>query len=177
MQNLTDHDTYLDFWLQERGNMTDNELLAIIIASKIASFLSMIGSTYVIQDILRDPVKRKEDIYHRVMIGVSASDFIVAFAYFLGTWPMPKGQHLFAIGNEGSCGAAGFLTVIGWLLSPLYNCSLAMYYLLQLKYSLTEQRMKAIEKWFHILPWMVALIAAFVALFTNGLGMLGLNCR
>ena len=79
------------------------EALTIIIAAKVSSSLSLFGSCYVIQDILRDEEKRNSSIYHRTMLGVAVSDFIVALAVFLGTWPMEKaGYNIFAVGNDGT---------------------------------------------------------------------------
>ncbi len=95
------------------------------------------------------------------------------FAHVLSSWPMPKGSYLWAVGNVASCDAAAFIGRIGYLGSPLYNCSLASYYSLQLKYNWTDHRMKQAEKWFHIVPWSVSILICIAALSTKSLGPSG----
>lgn len=170
-----DSSTYLDFLLSERG-ITEDQALTLIIASKVSSSLSLLGSIYVLQDVVRDPQKRNQSIYHRTILGVSASDFLVAIFFLLGTWPQPKGENLFAAGNDQTCDVAGFFTVLSWLLSPLYNCSLATYYLLQLKLNWVEHRIKAAEKWMHIAPWSLSIVIPLMAVFMGDLGPSGFVC-
>lgn len=99
-----------------------------------------------------------------------------AICSFLGTWPMPKGVHKFAVGSEGACDVVGFFTGVGFMLSPLYNCSLATYYLVELKYMWNEERMQSFEKWLHLVPWVVSATCPFIALSTESLGINGFLC-
>ncbi len=96
------------------------------------------------------------------------------FTFFLGSWPMPKGSsYLWAVGGNDTmafCDAAAFLGWIGFLGSPLYNCSLAAFYSLQLKYNWTDSRMRNVEKWFHIVPWSTAIVFCIVAMSTKTFG-------
>ena len=148
-----------------------NEVVSQIIVSKITAALSILGSSYVIQDVLRSPEKRNESIYHRLMFGLSCSDIIFSFfAWFLGTWVTPKESNLFAVGSESACIVSGFFHYMTDLSTPSYNCSLAIFYFLQLKLNWTKRRIKAIEKWFHILPWTVGLIGATTAAALSSLG-------
>ena len=143
----------------------------IQIVQKIGAVLSCMGSSYILQDVLRDPNKRTKSIYHRLMVGVSTMDMISSFfIYFIGSWAMPKGTWIWAVGNIITCDIAAFLGGIGYIGSPLYNCSLATYYLLQLKYGWSERRMKAIEKWLHIVPWTVAVVGSVCILSTKMFG-------
>jgi len=138
---------------------------------KVTGSISCIGSGYIIQDVLRHPDKRSKSVYHRIMVGLSIMDILFSFFLFvLGSWPMPKGSRLWAVGNMATCDAVAFLGVFGFIGSPLYNCSLATYYSLQLKYNWQDHRIKRIEKWFHIVPCSVALLICTVALSTGSLG-------
>ena len=75
-------ETELDWYLCIAG-FTIYQLKTIIITLKISSALSILGSSYVVQDVLRDPQKRNESTYHRIMLGLSCSDMIVSFfGYF-----------------------------------------------------------------------------------------------
>ena len=127
--------------------------LQLQIVAKVGGVISCIGSGYIIQDVLRHPDRRSKSVYHRIMVGLSVMDiFSSIFMFFLGSWPMPKGSYLWAVGNMASCDAAAFISQFGYIGSPLYNCSLATYYSLQLKYNWQDHRMKRIQKWFHTVP-------------------------
>ena len=141
------------------------------IVGKVGGALSCVGSAYILQDVLRDPNKRTKSIYHRIMLGLSVMDILSSFfAWFIGSWAMPKGSWMWTAGNIVTCDIAGFFSGIGYIGSPLYNCSLATFYLLQLRYGWPERRMKAIEKWMHIVPWSVSLVFVITTLATNMFG-------
>ena len=137
---------------------------------KVTGTTSFLGSIYVIQDVLRNPKKRQESSYHRVMVGLSTSDLINSFTWMLSSWPMPRGSRLFAAGTVGTCDATGFFLQISSLCTPIYNCSLATFYLLQLKYSWSHSKMRRLDKWMHILPWVWAIIPGLAGLFTKSFG-------
>ena len=144
---------------------------------KVGGSISCIGSGYIIQDVLCNPDKRSKSVYHRIMVGLSAMDiFFSFFAFVLGSWPMPKGSWLWAAGNMASCDAAGFITSLGYIGSPLYNCSLATYFSLKLKYNWQDHRIKRIQKWFHIMPCSIALLVSTTALCTRTLGLASDSC-
>ena len=142
-----------------------------VIISKIVSYpISILGSSYVIQDVLRDPQKRTESTFHRLMVGLSVSDIINSLFGFLGTWIMPKGESVFAIGSNASCAFGGFFLFLTACSTPLYNCSLVTYYLLQIRFQWVGRRIRAFEKWLHIVPWTIGLVAAIVGVAMNKLG-------
>ena len=148
-----------------------NHRYSLQIAVKIGGSLSCAGSAYILQDVLRDPNKRTKSIYHRIMLGLSTMDILSSvFEWFIGSWAMPKGSWIWAAGNITTCDIAGFVSVIGYIGSPLYNCSLATFYLLQLRYGWPERRMKAIEKWLHIVPCLVTLVVCIYFLATELFG-------
>ncbi len=142
------------------------------IGFKVGGTISCIGSAYIIQDVLRHPDKRSISIYHRVMVGLSIMDiFFSFFTFFLGSWPLPKGSsYLWAAGNMAFCDIAAIIGLVGCLGVPLYNCSLASFYSLQLKYSWTDHRLRSIEKLFHIVPCSIAVLFSIIAYSTKTLG-------
>ena len=83
---------------------------------------------------------------------------------------MPKESYLWAVGNLASCDVIGFIGSVGFVGSPLYNCSLATFFLLKLKYNWDNDRMKNVEKWFHIVPWSFSILCSIVLLCTKSLG-------
>ena len=150
-----------------------NHRYSLQIAVKIGGSLSCAGSAYILQDVLRNPNKRTKSIYHRIMLGLSTMDILSSFFFFIiGSWAMPEGSWIWAVGNIFTCDIVAFLGFIGHLGSPLYNCSLATFYLLQLKYGWSERKMKAIEKWLHIVPCSGALAGSMFILVTKMFGPL-----
>ena len=152
------------------------QIKAFVIMPKIMGFFSTLGSSYIIWDVLKDPSKRRKQ-YHRIMLGMSTLEASSSFfGPFLGTWVMPKGYHLYAMGNMSTCDMAAFLHQLGTNGTPLYNCSLITYYLLVIKYNWTDSKVRKIEKWFHIIPWTVCTIASFAGLALRVFGPFAFNC-
>ena len=147
-----------------------------IIISKISYPISILGSIYVIQDVLRDPQKRAESTFHRLMVGLSVSDIINSLFGFLGTWIMPKGESVFATGSKASCAFGGFFVFLTACSTPLYNCSLVTYYLLQIRFQWVGKRIRDFEKWLHIVPWTTGLVAAIVGVVMRKLGPASYIC-
>ena len=153
------------------------QVKTLIISYKITAGLSIFGSSYIIQHILRDPQKLNGSTYHRIMLGLSCSDIIYSFfGLFLGTWVMPRGEQLFAVGSNATCNIAGFFSSIGYISTFLYSCSLATFYLLKLKYSWVDRKIKDIEKWLLFLPCTGGFIGAISAATMSKLGPYGLVC-
>jgi hypothetical protein len=154
--------TLIDYY--EDLGWDKSQIVHIAILQRIMGTISLIGSSYVIQDVLRNEQKRKHT-FHRLMVGLSFSDILSSFfVHILSTSPMPKGYHVFAVGNVATCDAQGFIVYLCTFVTTLYNCSLATYYLVQLKYNWINRRIKALEKWLHIVPWSVGLVMAIIAL-------------
>lgn len=63
-----------------------------------------------------------------------------SIALFASTWPIPKDTEgiIFAVGNEKTCIAQGFLIQTG-IIAPYYNLCLAIYYMLVVKYKVPEE--------------------------------------
>ena len=153
------------------------DLTLMVILPKIIGGLSAVGSGYIIQNVMRDPRKRKGSTFHRLMLGLSTSDFLSSFfVYFLSSWPMPRGYMRYAVGTVGTCDAAGFFLPLTVFTSPLYNCSLATFFLVQLKYNWSDQRIIEVEKWLHIVPWSVGLVAGILGLIMKSYGPINAHC-
>ena len=149
------------------------------ILPKITGGLSAAGSAYIIQDVLRDPRKLKESTYHRLVLGLSSSDFLNSFfAYILSTWPIPKGYNTYAAGTLITCDAAGFISTLTHFTTPLYNCSLSTFFLIQFKYKWDDDEISTVEKnWLHTIPWLVGLTVAIPGLIMKSFGPLQFHCE
>jgi hypothetical protein len=156
LKTLIDH-------LEDLG-WDESQIVDITILQRIMGTISLIGSSYVIQEVLRNEQKRKHT-FHRLMVGLSLSDVLSSlFVHILSTSPMPKGYQVFAVGNVATCDAQGFIVYLCTFVTTLCNCSLATYFLVQLKYNWTNRRIKALEKWLHVVPWSVGLVNAIIPL-------------
>ena len=155
---------------------TSHDVKSIIIAvvPKFPALISILGSSAIIRKVYTSPKKRK-NIYHRILFGLSCSDILASSCYFLGTWLVPAkkvggfGLVFGASGNDATCSFSGFLTQFA-ICSPLYNGTLSWYYLLSIYFNWSERKIRKIEKYFHIIPIGYALISASIAL---GLDMYG----
>ena len=165
----------LDWYLCKLG-VTISQTKTLIITNKISAGLSIFGSSYIVKDVLRDPKKRNESTYHRIMLGLSCSDIITSFCLFLGTWVMPRGMQIYAVGSNVTCSVTAFFIAVGGSSTVLYSCSLATFYLLKLKYSWVNSKVKAVEKWLLFLPCTLGLIGTIVPAAMSKLGPAGYAC-
>lgn len=140
----------------------------IAIAPKFPAVLSVLGSSIIIRKVASSPEKRK-NVYHRIMLGLSCCDIIASLNYFTGTWLIPKGQVgglgpvFMASGSKATCSLSGFFTNFA-VASPLYNGTLAWYYLLSIHKNWSDRKIRKIEKWFHIIPIAFAIVSSSIAL-------------
>lgn len=93
----------------------------------------------------------KNSAYYRLMLAMSSTDFIVSFAWFCTTWPIPKDDELeyqnpsvSVYGNIGtvqSCEVQAFFIQLG-IITPFYNALLALYYYLTIRCEWKEDDFK-----------------------------------
>jgi len=142
-------------------SFTQDQLRNIGILQKTAGAISTICSTYLVVSVLSDEKKRSR-VYHRLIAGISIFDAINSFNLFLSTWPIPKGEMLWAVGNDTTCNIQGFVAqlVLG---NALYNASLAVYYLLVINYGWKETQIIKVEPYLHALPVVSTLATATYA--------------
>lgn len=134
---------------------TDEIMRTLAIVPKVTSVPSIIGSSFIIQDVLRNK-KRRGQVYHRLMVGMSTMDLLWAIRCFLSTWPVPKEFNPvipYASGTNATCSFIGFLGHASGLASVLYTGALTLYFLLVVKYGMPEDRIRRyFEPWFHGIP-------------------------
>ncbi|KAL3776736.1 hypothetical protein HJC23_005397 [Cyclotella cryptica] len=154
------------------GANTHTKQVVLVWLPRVAAFLSMVGSLFIIYDTLRTRQKRNK-LRSQLLSTLSFFDILGSGAYALTTLPTPESDHLFgAQGNEQSCTAQGFFIQVGTIACFL-NVSLALYYLLTIKYGWTEERMKKkyVAGSLFAPPIVIGLVFAFVAT-----GIMGTLC-
>lgn len=133
---------------------------------KFTGFLSLLGSFFIFQDVVfhKKPIHR---VYHRLVLGLSCSDMIASIVNILSTWPIPEGSNgvYLASGTTQTCTAQGFFNELGNLATPLYNASLCLYYVLVIRNSWAEDRIRSrAEPFMHIIPIAVAFTIAILGI-------------
>jgi hypothetical protein len=133
--------------------------------SRCVSILSLIGSMFVISDVLRDK-KRRKNVYNQLMLCMACFDVSYSTAWALGSFPTPP-DDLFPVygqgGNEAMCKFQGFLAQLG-LTSILFNLSLSAYYLLVISFGWRETRIKKVKWLLFMAPVVIGFSLAFGAL-------------
>ena len=78
-----------------------NQELVFAVVPRVAAACSLMGSSWIVIEVLRDAQKRKR-VYHRIMLGMSSFDIIASMCYFLGRWPLPPDAPLLpgGVGNK-----------------------------------------------------------------------------
>ena len=135
------------------------------------AFLSCVGASMIIISVLREK-KNRENIQQRLIGLMSCSDLILCFLHLTGHLWLPtyasslSENGVSGVGNDASCNASGFLYALFGHTTLAYNDSLALYYLLIVKYNWTPRKLKKIEIWFHLIPWSYGLLVAISAAAT-----------
>lgn len=139
---------------------------AVAIAPKFTSFLSMIGSGFIVVDVLRKA--EKVSTHHRLLVGMSFCDFFVSFWFFLTTWPIPEWENVYlASGNYPVCIAQGFFSQFS-LTVAFYNSALSIYYLLVVRYGWTPERIRLrVEPLLHAVSLTIGLATATMGIALN----------
>jgi len=92
----------------------------------------------------------KNSAYYRLMLAMSCSDFVVSFAWFCTTWPIPRDELVLDnpsekvygnIGTPNTCTAQAFFIQLG-IVTPFYNALLALYYYLTIRREWKEEDFK-----------------------------------
>ena len=129
-----------------------------------SSSISMLASSTLIFMIFRSHKKLSTPL-HRLLLGLSISDFIASLALSFASTLSPT-DHIGwnASGNMTLCRTQAFIHFCSQNASPLYNCSLCIYYLIEIKYTSLQEHLAKIEIFLHVIPVLLPLIAGIAIL-------------
>jgi hypothetical protein len=131
-----------------------------------SAVLSITGASAILYNLLSDHQRRFTSPYFRIMFGLSLTDCIFGFVVVIHSFLAPKGTPglFYAIGNQASCEAVGFLRHFTAFIQPLYVASLSLYYLLVIKYDVSDDFFKKkVEPWLHVVSIGYPLLGSIVA--------------
>lgn len=94
--------------------LSESQKISLALVPKVSSFLSIIGSTWIVLEVVGDKDKQKQ-MYHRLMAIFALVDVIVSISFFLSTWPMHENDPdvVWSHGNNTTCHLQGFFIQIG----------------------------------------------------------------
>ena len=98
--------------------------------------------------------KRRNEPYHRLILGMSISDCFGNFVWFTGTWLTIPDEEIklpWAMGNELTCEVQGFMLQLSTITTG-YNAMLSLYYFLVISHGWSERRIKRVEPYLHAYP-------------------------
>ena len=130
------------------------------LATMIGASLSFLGSSCIIWNVVRKQ-KYKKGTYHRLLLGACSLDLLFAMGWFLAPLAPPKDSspRALSIGNTASCTTQAFLLQAG-VAFTIYNACLCVYFLLTIRYNVSQSRMIWREKIMHIVSLVWGLGAA-----------------
>jgi hypothetical protein len=115
--------------------VSETQLEVLAIMPKITASLSIPCSCFIASFVWLKNRTNKRIPIQRALMGMSVIDVVASSGWWLSTWAVPRDSEVpaaFAAGNTASCVYQGTLLQIA-IGAPLYNASLALYYLLVIK--------------------------------------------
>jgi len=121
--------------------------------SRIAALLSLLGSSFILWDVLSD-FKNRSTVYHQLLGAMAIFDIITALAWMFARMPIPEESSFYvegAMGTKQTCKAQAFFVQLGFT-SVLYNVSLSFYYVLVIVRSWRESDLRKKRGIIHGIP-------------------------
>ena len=143
------------------GDLSLSKQRALALTPKFTASLSIPCSLFLIYEVFCDYKDQRSSPIKRILVGMSVIDILSSFSWFLSTWAVPEGDFAYSSGNRFSCSFQGFFLQLA-VGAPLYNSSLALFYLLIIKYKWTDLMLEPVERWVH----------AFILCFSIGTSIL-----
>eukprot|EP00591_Stephanopyxis_turris_P004904 CAMPEP_0195510654 /NCGR_PEP_ID=MMETSP0794_2-20130614/3236_1 /TAXON_ID=515487 /ORGANISM="Stephanopyxis turris, Strain CCMP 815" /LENGTH=162 /DNA_ID=CAMNT_0040638121 /DNA_START=170 /DNA_END=655 /DNA_ORIENTATION=+ len=145
-------------------DFTTEQLRHLANAPRFSSALSIMGSGWIIWEVLRNDQKQSM-INYRLLLGMSIYDIFQSLAYFMSSWAVPVGTERAygAAGTTGTCTAQGFFMQMG-VATLSYNMFIALYYFLYVRFDLTKRSLERIEVAMHVLSFLIPFISCVLVL-------------
>jgi len=145
---------------------------AVRVTPKFTAMFSMIGVTLIIYRFATMKPKNRKT-YDRLMLGMSLMNFWGSLGFFIGTWTfssIPPGET-----------SSAFCNWQGWLLQInsavfWYNGVLATNFVMRIKLGWSEDKVRRLEPYMHVVAWFYPVVTSFIALGLNMYGRAGPWC-
>ena len=170
--------TEIEKWNEEVYDwLHSSKVKTIILLSRSAGTLGLLGSIYIIQDVLKDS-RRRKPTKNRIILLMSICDFLSSISGpILGPVMGPKEVGApGSIGNTTTCTIQGFMILSTVTSSAYYNVTLALCYLLMVRFEFSDDRLRKLEPYFLFVPICMGLLVAFPAFFVDVYNFNGDRC-
>eukprot|EP00579_Thalassiosira_antarctica_P019220 CAMPEP_0201960656 /NCGR_PEP_ID=MMETSP0904-20121228/7337_1 /ASSEMBLY_ACC=CAM_ASM_000553 /TAXON_ID=420261 /ORGANISM="Thalassiosira antarctica, Strain CCMP982" /LENGTH=507 /DNA_ID=CAMNT_0048506675 /DNA_START=131 /DNA_END=1651 /DNA_ORIENTATION=+ len=159
---------------------TSSQEVARVIAPKISSAFSIMGSSHILKLVWGKwrTSKSSIDTYQRIMVGFSIFDILFSFFYwFLGTWMTPSDTGWWgAVGNTQTCSVQGFFSALLFG-TAMYQMMLSLQMLLLVHFMWNPDEFAfRIERKMHFLNIIGVILIAVIPLFFDGYNPLCGTC-
>lgn len=132
----------------ERMHYTDAQHLTITIVPRIAAFISLLSSLFMVVAALR----QRSRIYHRLMFCLAVHVGLYSVWIIYGPAAVPVGTPYVwgAAGNTATCTTQGFFLQVTQQASYCYYCLMALYSFQAVRNNFNEEKYLWMEKWIHL---------------------------
>ena len=134
--------------------LTAQQELALDIIQRVTAMMSILGSSFIMYEVLKNPKKRGM-AYHLQMLALSIADVLFSTARFIEDWPAP---------DSGWCTARGFLLLFAFAPEAMLNAGVCLYYLFFVYFAWSEEKILRHQRVFIIFPIIWGLISAILPL-------------
>ena len=145
------------------SSLSEAQDKALSLLPLFSGLLSAWGSANIIY-MFYQTSKDRRSVYKRIMLGLSASDFLSSITLSLQPFLLPAdtSQRIWASGTAATCSAMGFFQQLAFS-AIWYNGMLSFFFLLSIKYAISETDLaRKYEPWMHLLSIGVPLISAAI---------------
>ncbi|KAL3801630.1 hypothetical protein HJC23_013135 [Cyclotella cryptica] len=123
------------------GAKTSTKQAVLAWLPRVAAISSLMGSSFIIYDTQRTPLKRAK-VINKILCTISVFDFMGSLAMAFTTLPLPEIDYIYGSkGSKATCTAQGFFIQMGTI-ACLLGSSLALYYNLTIKQGWSEPKLK-----------------------------------
>ncbi len=140
---------------------------------------SMISSSLLIL-IIRKTRDGFSTTFHRILLGMSASDVLLSFSYisFNAASPIDVNYEVWnARGGQATCTAFGFVQRVGFFGCLIYGCSLNIFSLIMVKYNWRDSYVRTrVEPFLHGIPIGTSLLMNIISLVGRNFNDFGGTC-
>jgi hypothetical protein len=134
--------------------LTTPQLLALDIIPRITAMMSILGSFFIIYEVLKSPKKRGM-AYHLQMLALSIVDILFSTTWFVLDWPAAK---------SGWCTAFGFLGLLTVTPEAMLSAGVCVYYLFFVYFQWSEEKILRYQRVLIMFPIIWGLITAILPL-------------
>jgi len=162
----------------EMNSPTTSQLNALAYAPMPFAWLSFLSSIYMIYFLVWKHCQRLHRLYHRLVLSMNIALVPLSLMYAWSTLAVPEGTigYVGASGNTNTCTAQGFISLVFSLAVPTYYGAFVLQAFMGIKNNFNEAKYVWIEKWIHLVAYLIPSAYAIIIAATNNFNPNGSGC-